>query len=178
MNEKPPHERSEEFETTITQVTVENSKILELLRQEIDGESNTSPGPKFTQELSQYQEGIDHRAFLIKEGETAIGYVELDLHEDYIPKGANEEKCEVLKNYAHIARIGLLSEYRGKGIGKTLLKYAEGIARESGSEAIWLDYLPEKEHLVEFYESAGYRIFEEFPDGDKKRLRRIVLKEL
>lgn len=161
----------------ITVVSRENIHELERVRREVDGEENIVP-EKFLGELHTYESGGEHAAFLIRDGEKVIGYIEADLRDDYIPKGADKEACSELKNYAHIARVGLLSEYRGARIGNKLLEHAEEWARANNMPAAWLDYLCENEKLETFYESAGYKTFMDFKDGNRDRLRRIAVKEL
>jgi ribosomal protein S18 acetylase RimI-like enzyme len=160
----------------IIAVSSESIQDLENIRREVDGEKNTEPSEKFLGELKRYEGGGDHTAFLIRDGEKVVGYIEVDLSEDYIPKGADKELCKELEGLAHIARIGLLPEYRGRKIGNKLLNHAEAWAKGHGMTAVWLDYLPGKEQLVQFYESAGYTAFTEFKDADKDRLRRIAVK--
>lgn len=178
MTEKYSIERSESRERLsfdAVAVSNENVKVLEKLRTEIDGEENAS-GDKFASELRRYESGDNHKGFLVEVDKKAVGYVEVDLHEDYIPKGADKVLCKELQQYAHIARIGLLPEHRGKGLGTTLLQHAEDWVKSQNSKAIWLDYLPESENLIKFYESAGYQTFTEFKDGEKSRMRRIAVK--
>jgi ribosomal protein S18 acetylase RimI-like enzyme len=173
--EQSPNPDKPNFE--LVTVTTENILDLENIRREVDGEKNIVP-EKFVDELNYYESGGEHTAFLIRDSEKVIGYIEVDLKEEHIPKGADRELCKELQGHAHIARIGLLPEYRGRSIGNTLLGHAEDWARTHGQTVIWLDYLPEKEPLVEFYEAAGYQTFTEFPDGAKNRLRRISVKKL
>ncbi len=176
MNEKTFLEGQEAYNMKIVEVNGESIHRLRELRVAIDGAKNTTPLDKFEKELSRYAQGGDNRAFLICEGDTAIGYIEVDLKEDYIPHGADPEKCKELDGYAHIARVGLLEEYHGRRIGDTLLKYADELVQKSNVPGVWLDYLPEKEGLVRFYERNGYTTFLDFDSSTEKR-RRIAIKK-
>jgi predicted GNAT family N-acyltransferase len=61
----------------------------------------------------------------------------------------------VIKNgRAKIGRMAVLKSYRGKGVGKALLKRAIELARKSGAKMIYLHaQLP----VVGFYEKMGFR---------------------
>lgn len=158
----------------IVAVAGENIQELGKIRREVDGEEHTP----LEKELKRYAEGGNLSAFLIREGEKVIGYVEVDLEEDYIPTGVDRELYKELQEYAHIARIGLLTEYLENKIANKLLKHAETWATTHGAPAIWLDYLPGNEPLVRFYEGAGYKEFTTFKDGSRERMRRIVVRRL
>jgi predicted GNAT family N-acyltransferase len=61
----------------------------------------------------------------------------------------------VIKNArAKIGRMAVLKSYRGKGIGKTLLKRAIELARRRGAKVI---YLHAQVPVVGFYERMGFR---------------------
>jgi predicted GNAT family N-acyltransferase/gamma-glutamylcyclotransferase (GGCT)/AIG2-like uncharacterized protein YtfP len=55
---------------------------------------------------------------------------------------------------AKIGRMAVLKNYRGKGVGKTLLKRAIVNARKLGAEKI---YLHAQVPVIEFYEKMGFR---------------------
>jgi GNAT superfamily N-acetyltransferase len=67
-----------------------------------------------------------------------------------------------------VAEFGLLAaspERRGSGVGRTLVGYAEGRARDRGQRAMRLELLvprewrhPHKEFLKAWYERLGYRL--------------------
>lgn len=173
--EQPP--KPEGLNLELVTVSSGNIQDLENVRRVVDGEKNIVP-EKFASELKRYESGGDHSAFLVRDGENVVGYIEVDVKDNYTPKGADSELCKELNGYAHVARIGLLPEYRGQKIGNTLLDYAEAWVGARGAVAIWLDYISDKEQLVKFYEGAGYQTFTEFKDGDKDRFRRIAVKHL
>jgi ribosomal protein S18 acetylase RimI-like enzyme len=172
MKEKQPS-NPEELKLEIVAVSQENIQDLEQIRREVNG---AIAPEKFTKELERYASGGKHAAFVLRDGSKVVGYIELDLETDYVPKGADKELCRGLKDYARLGRIGLLSAYRGKRIGNILLKHAEDWVREHGKDALWLDFLSENEKLVEFYESNGFITLTTFKDGDNNRQRRIAVK--
>ena len=68
-------------------------------------------------------------------------------------------------------------EHRNIGVGKTLMKDCEEVAKQSGSQAILLNAHPmndslSKENLVKFYETCGFKILQD--DGQSA----IMLKEI
>jgi diamine N-acetyltransferase len=166
---------NEQYVFEIFEVSADSVFELESLRRDIDGEEGVV-SDKFAKELLRYQEGGESKAFVMRNGEKAVGYIEVDLHDDYLPKGADTLKCAELKDFAHIARVGVLESARGNHVGKRLLERAEEWAVGHGASAIWLDYLGGKENLVGFYESSGYETLDEFTDVRKNKIRCIAVK--
>lgn len=166
---------NEKLNLEATEVDIHNQTDLEHIRTQVNGYIEPE---KLSREIKKYAEGIDRKAFISKDGEKVVGYVEVNGEDDSLPDGADREKCKILAAYAHLARIGVLEEYRGKHVGKKLLKIAEEWVKENqdDKEGIWLGYLPGTQGLEDFYRSAGYVDFEEFKDGDRERLRRIAIK--
>jgi predicted GNAT family N-acyltransferase len=61
----------------------------------------------------------------------------------------------VIKNgRAKVGRMAVLKSYRGKGVGKALLKRAIASARQSGAKMI---YLHAQVPVIGFYETMGFR---------------------
>jgi predicted GNAT family N-acyltransferase len=61
----------------------------------------------------------------------------------------------VIKNgRAKVGRMAVLKSYRGKGVGKALLKRAIASARQSGAKMI---YLHAQVPVIGFYEKMGFR---------------------
>lgn len=56
---------------------------------------------------------------------------------------------------AKVERVAVLSQYRGQGIGRALMKRIETHARDSGALEI---VLHAQSHAVPFYEKLGYRV--------------------
>lgn len=59
--------------------------------------------------------------------------------------------------YTKINGLGVLPEYRGKGIGGMLLKRAEELAMENGTRYVGLASGMKREEAHAFYEHMGYR---------------------
>ncbi|GKT85578.1 GNAT N-acetyltransferase [Colletotrichum tofieldiae] len=74
--------------------------------------------------------------------------------------GALVGSVETVKRNAGLARFGMLSvdpnQQRG-GIGRQLLAYAEGYARQWGVGTFGLNALSSREKLIEWYERCGYK---------------------
>lgn len=54
----------------------------------------------------------------------------------------------------HIGRIAVIKSYRGKGIGREILEYAEKIVKEKGGNNLSLSA---QERASVFYEKQGYK---------------------
>ena len=59
--------------------------------------------------------------------------------------------------YTKINGLGVLPEYRSKGIGRLLLKRAEELAIENGTRYVGLASGVKREEAHAFYEHMGYR---------------------
>lgn len=165
-----PEKKIEQLQ--FVEVTAENADLLVELRSKIDREKTSG---KLIHEAEKYGKGKERRAFIVLEGTEPIGFVEVELNDDDLPQGAPE--IEGLDDLAHIARIAVVEEFRGKGIGKKLLYKAEEWAKENGKQGVWLDYLVENEAAERLYKSAGYKDIAEFLDLAKNKMRRIAAKE-
>ena len=77
-----------------------------------------------------------------------VGIVAVSIDEEKSP-------CVALKKHGYISDIAVLKEYRGRGIGKELLKRAEEFTKESGFEFIHLDVTIDNP-AVDFYHSQGW----------------------
>lgn len=93
-------------------------------------------------------------------GETA-GYLKMrwDRSEEFF----SDEKALELQ------RIYFLEPYWGKGLGKTLLNFAENYGRERGFKWIYLIVWCENHAAIRFYEREGWSIFgrKNFQFGDE-----------
>lgn len=63
------------------------------------------------------------------------------------------------KNTLEIQRIYILEKYKGKGIGKDLIKKAKELARESALNFIWLGVWENNFSAIKFYEKQGFQKF-------------------
>lgn len=61
------------------------------------------------------------------------------------------------ENRIYISECSVKEEFRGKGIGKTLISLVEQRAREAGFPAVYLHAEAGSPDAVGFYESIGYR---------------------
>lgn len=62
------------------------------------------------------------------------------------------------KDEFYISNIAVYPEYRGLGIGKELLKFAENIARSKKLKKLSLDVEKENYNAINFYKRFGYKI--------------------
>ena len=60
-------------------------------------------------------------------------------------------------NYAELVKFYLLTESRGKGIGKELMKKSFISALEFGYEALYLESFPELGDAIMMYDKAGFK---------------------
>ncbi len=152
-------------------ITKDNSNLLFQARFNIDGPFTQPEG--LWQEVAKYARGTDHRAYVIREKGTVLGYVELKLDENELPNGA--PLLPELMGLGHIARIGVRKDSRGHGLGKRLLHTAEKWLQTKGKAGDWLDYYSDNVPACTLYSNAGYRNIVGFDDGG--RVRRIAVKK-
>lgn len=125
-------------------------------------------------EVKKYAAGENRAAYVICEGDTAVGYVECKLDDD-LPAGA--PLIEGLENIGYVARIGVRKEYRGRGIGKQLLNQAECWLQSKGKSGACLGYHSKNTPASILYSHSGYQDVAVFKDGDKDRMRKIAVKK-
>ena len=161
-------EKNKGFQTNT--VTSENANKFIELRSRIDNDKSIQ---KLSLEAEKYVKGESRIAFISQQGDIPTGFVEI-MEEDELPIGAPE--FNDLRDYAHLARIGVIEEYRGRGIGKKLLAEAEDWAKQQGKKGVWLDYLTVNEEAKHLYSSFGYKDACEFIDPNKGKARKIAVK--
>jgi [ribosomal protein S18]-alanine N-acetyltransferase len=61
-----------------------------------------------------------------------------------------------VKGDAEINNIGVLPDFRGRGIGKTLLDRFRGAAIQRGARAIWLEVRASNSSAISLYRSLGF----------------------
>jgi putative acetyltransferase len=64
------------------------------------------------------------------------------------------------ENIVELARVYILPEARGKGIGKAIIEYCEATAKAMGYQKIYLETMPELKIAVPLYEKLGYQYLE------------------
>ena len=69
-------------------------------------------------------------------------------------KAVGTARIVIGRGNAKIGRMAVFKTYRGKGVGKTLLRRAVAIARRHGAEKL---YLHAQVPVIGFYEAAGFR---------------------
>jgi len=88
---------------------------------------------------------------------------ELELEKEEILIGAFEEEkmlgcCMLIKqdpSSVRLRQMAVLNNLQGKGIGRTLMQFAENIARDRGFHKITMHA---RKTAVGFYEKLGYRV--------------------
>lgn len=60
----------------------------------------------------------------------------------------------------YISDIAVLKEYRGKGIGRALMRKAEGYAKSKNLTCLRLGVFPNNKIAMSLYEQEGYRIYD------------------
>ena len=153
------------------ELTPENASNLVELRLSIDANKTEE---KLKREAEKFTTKEGYKAFLSKQGEVFTGYVQVILKEDHLHEGAPH--IEGLEELAHLARIGVISELQGQGIGPGLLAKAEEWAKEHGRKGMWLGYLVSNEPALKLYARSGYKDVVEFMDPKKGQMRRIATK--
>ena len=157
-------------EPELDEVTLDNANDLTQLRLTID--NNKTP-EELKKESEKFASREGYKAFIVRKGESPMGYVQVKLEEELPPEAG---AIEGLENMAHLARIGVVEECRGQGIGPKLLAIAEKWAHDEGKAGMWLGYLVSNEAAARLYEGAGYEDVAEFTDPLKGKLRRITVK--
>ncbi len=83
--------------------------------------------------------------------------------------------CDILRNphegFRHVGRLGmgLLPDYRGRGLGRQLVARAVRAARQAGIERIELEVFASNERAIALYRALGF-----VTEGIKRRARKLV----
>jgi ribosomal protein S18 acetylase RimI-like enzyme len=113
---------------------------------------------------SQFRKEISNPAstfFLAKDNQEIIGYTKVNLvpaqTDIYDPKSVE------------IARLYVLEDYLGYGLGKSLLDIAVDFARQNEKKYLWLGVWEHNPRAIRFYEKNGFEKFSShhFPFGDE-----------
>ncbi len=94
------------------------------------------------------------RVFVAESEGRVIGFVSVLTR---VPPESPEDPPD---EYAYIADLVVLPQYRGQGMGRALLARAEQAARESGAGRLQLGVLVKNLAARELYRSHGFRDFE------------------
>jgi ribosomal protein S18 acetylase RimI-like enzyme len=142
---------------TITAITAANIpefyQVVSQVVEELQYFSSTAPPPFDEVErsvLRNIEQGYAH--YIATANGHIVGWVDISAK-----KKLTEQHCAILG-------IGVLKEFRGKGIGKALLQTAHEHAWNSDISRIELDVLNDNKAAIALYKSHGYGL-----EGIKKR---------
>ncbi|MEE8238082.1 MAG: GNAT family N-acetyltransferase [Gammaproteobacteria bacterium] len=93
--------------------------------------------------------------------------IHLLAHDDGEPVGTGRIDLALA---GKVGRVAVVASRRGQGVGKALMEYAHGIARDNALDKVWCNA---QVSAVPFYENLGYRITsaEPFDEADIPHLR-------
>ena len=64
------------------------------------------------------------------------------------------------KQYAELVKLYILTEFRGLGIGKGLMRKSIESAKEMGFKHLYLESLPELNSAIELYQKIGFKMID------------------
>lgn len=101
-----------------------------------------------TEAIAQDLEEADTTYFIAEIGDRMVGYAKL--------KRNSSESCVSGTNPLELCRLYSLTEYIGKGIGKTLMLNCLEYARENGHDTFWLGVWEYNYRAQDFYKKFGF----------------------
>lgn len=123
---------------------------------------------KLTTELNNR----DSEFYFAKIANDVIGYLKVNY---------GESQTELKDNKAlEIERIYTLKEFHGKSVGQLLYNKAIEVAKQKGSEYVWLGVWEENHRAISFYKKNGFFEFEKhiFKLGDDEQTDIMMKLEL
>ncbi len=96
--------------------------------------------------LERYLQADSKRLYLVRDGDTAIGYF------SYAWQSDAEMKLE---------QLYLLADYRGRGIGRDMLAFVENAARQQVCTRLMLTVNKQNRDSIRVYEKNGFSVREE-----------------
>jgi GNAT superfamily N-acetyltransferase len=115
-------------------------------------QESDAPPPTLAAIEEMLQDGAG--AWFIAEQEgSVIGFVTVQL------RPLAQEPYLVAERRALVQNLGMLSAWRGQGIGRTLMEAAEAWARQHGATRLVLNVWEFNAPALRFYESLGYSAF-------------------
>lgn len=109
---------------------------------------------QFTKGALMLEVGRPENIFLLAYcGREVAGYAKLR-------EGKKLKELEGAKTF-EIARLYVVKDYIGKGIGKLLMQAAIDIARQKEKEVVWLGVWKQNRRAIDFYTSWGFETFAE-----------------
>jgi ribosomal protein S18 acetylase RimI-like enzyme len=94
-------------------------------------------------------------SWIVDELSKGVNYFILEV--DGVPSGS----VGTLRNKAnnsYLMRLGVLPEYRNRGLGKKLVDFALDKMREDGTKTVEIGVISDQTELVEWYEGFGFHI--------------------
>ena len=92
--------------------------------------------------------------YIIKNQGVCIGTITVDEQQESVFNEVDwKNKTD---KFLVIHRIAVFPTWQKKGLGKKLMDFAEGFAKENNLKSIRLDVASSSEHLIKLYESIGY----------------------
>lgn len=86
--------------------------------------------------------------YVCEEGDTVVGFFGFRVREN----------IEEVSRYGEVSTIAVVPEARGRGIGRFMMEYAEGLAEEKGCEGTWLVSGLGRKEAHRFYRELGYEV--------------------
>ncbi len=123
------------FEQTLDPNRVDGQSIAVRYREHLLGECRRSQG----------------RLFVAESEERVVGFVCVLTHE------GEAELLEATPGYAYITDLIVLAPYRGRGIGRALMRRAEDYTYAMGATVIKVDVLAANRNARASYERLGYQ---------------------
>ncbi|WP_121352960.1 GNAT family N-acetyltransferase [Flavisolibacter nicotianae] len=128
---------------------------------------------QFTRGKLMMEVGSPENSFLLAySGEDVAGYIKL--------REGKKLKALEGKQALEIARIYVVKEFIGKGVGKLLMQTALDIARQKEKDVVWLGVWERNQRAIAFYTSWGFEKFDEcdFLLGDDLQTDWLMRKDL
>lgn len=89
--------------------------------------------------------------YFVKSGSETIGYLKLN---------EGDAQTETMGgDTLEIERIYVVSKFKGGGIGRQMVEFAEQTAREKGKSTLWLGVWNENPAAIAFYQKMGFEAF-------------------
>ena len=130
-------------------VLADNNPIADIIRNTLLEFGAAKPGTMY------YDPAVYHCFEQFQKEGCAYFVVEMN---DIIVGGGGVFKTEGLpEGIGELARMYLLPEARGKGIGKKLLQYCENTAQSLGYQQLYLESMSELHLSLPLYEKMGYQ---------------------
>lgn len=99
-------------------------------------------------QLTKEIENLNSQFYLVYHNSKPIAYLKLNIYSAQTENRGDE--------YIEIERIYILKEFKGKGIGKELMKLAEQIGQEMSKSKIWLGVWEKNLDAIQFYTKMGF----------------------